>query len=256
MKPPEERVRESTAFTLVELLVVVSIIALLMAILLPALTKARAVAQSVRCATQLHGIMQGFHIYATEHHNLLPHQYVLLSGGAAKTDWSGAIHNVLKQTRVFACPIDKVERRPDLKAYAIRSYAINSAKWTFLSNGYKSPWPWPLDPDTISPSKLSNVPPQVLLVGENHGHDGDPAGDQSAPGWNADGGAIVGIAEFEGLDGWAWDLHPSGSGATGGNGVNYGFADGRVEFLSKRYVDQWQADTDYAGDSRDPWKWK
>ena len=223
------------AFTLVELLVVVSIIALLIAMLLPALNQARATAQTVRCASQLHQVMQGFHLYAAENQALLPHQRI------DYVDWSGTINTMLNQPRVFACPVDRTVRRAELATFAIRSYANNSAKFTYLLNGYRSPWP--ADP-TARPEKIDQVPSNVLLIGENHGHDAYPGS-----GWWADGGAIVGLAEFEGLDAYAWDLHH-------GEGINYGFADGRVEFLAKAHVDQWRADTDYGGAGNDPWKWK
>ena len=58
-------------FTLVELLVVISIIALLIAILLPSLSKARDQSKTVVCATRIKGILTAMSVYATEHNNFL-----------------------------------------------------------------------------------------------------------------------------------------------------------------------------------------
>ncbi len=61
-----------TAFTLVELLVVIGIIGVLIALLLPALNRAREAAQTVRCAANLRQIGVGFQLYRNDWRNFLP----------------------------------------------------------------------------------------------------------------------------------------------------------------------------------------
>ncbi|MGE0482402.1 MAG: type II secretion system protein [Phycisphaerae bacterium] len=60
-------------FTLIELLVVVAIIALLISILLPSLSRARELAKRAVCASNLRGIGQSEHIYANDNSEWFPH---------------------------------------------------------------------------------------------------------------------------------------------------------------------------------------
>jgi len=70
MKP--NRSKHGAAFTLIELLVVVAIIALLIAILLPSLQQANAVARSVVCQTQQRQVGMAFFMFAGDHKQIMP----------------------------------------------------------------------------------------------------------------------------------------------------------------------------------------
>ena len=67
--------RHHKGFTLIELLVVVAIIALLISILLPSLSRARELAKRAVCSANLRGIGQGEHIYSNDHYEWFPHHY-------------------------------------------------------------------------------------------------------------------------------------------------------------------------------------
>lgn len=75
-----------TGFTLVELLVVISIIALLIALLLPALHAARSTAKRVMCMSNQRQLGLCFRAYANDHDGWLPHR-VRSDGHIAMGEW-------------------------------------------------------------------------------------------------------------------------------------------------------------------------
>jgi len=64
--------RSKRAFTLVELLVVIGIIALLISILLPVVGKVRRQADSTKCAANLHGMGQAWNMYVSQNKGICP----------------------------------------------------------------------------------------------------------------------------------------------------------------------------------------
>jgi prepilin-type N-terminal cleavage/methylation domain-containing protein len=105
------------AFTLVELMVVIAIIAILAALLLPSLSRAKASAKRVDCLNNLRQIALGIHLYAGDNGDTLP-AMPNVSGDTLATNDCGIFYKRLirnyvglqgpssPQDRLFACPAD------------------------------------------------------------------------------------------------------------------------------------------------------
>jgi prepilin-type N-terminal cleavage/methylation domain-containing protein len=77
-------------FTLVELLVVIAIIALLMGILMPALSRVRQLAFRLTCGTNLSGIGKAMLLYANDYQDELPRAGGRTSTWGTVQDWTSA----------------------------------------------------------------------------------------------------------------------------------------------------------------------
>src|SRR5262245_17758348 len=71
MSPDSNDPRTKRAFTLVELLVVIGVIAVLIAVLLPALSKARQAGYRTQCLSNIRNLCIAQAAYATQYKNLL-----------------------------------------------------------------------------------------------------------------------------------------------------------------------------------------
>jgi prepilin-type N-terminal cleavage/methylation domain-containing protein/prepilin-type processing-associated H-X9-DG protein len=84
------RSRAHKAFTLIELLVVIAIIALLIGILLPALSGAQGSARSIKCVSNLRSLAMGVHSFADENKDKLPRSSH--SAGFSALPWGATLY--------------------------------------------------------------------------------------------------------------------------------------------------------------------
>lgn len=174
-------------FTLIELLVVISIISLLLGILVPALSRSRAIAKETVCQSQLRQWGIAFEMYALGNDGFYPHIDGLDrdAGIADRFGWVDMLPPLMGEIpwrdhdhweypdkdTIFQCPSAKLLPREfykqDGERFGFFSYAMNSC--LELDRNCKRPYGWPKgDPSWRMPSFLNVVliksPPRVVLL--------------------------------------------------------------------------------------------
>ena len=82
-------------FTLIELLVVIAIIAILAAMLVPALSRAKAKAQGTQCLNNHRQLMLAWRMYTEDHNDSLLYSYVAVGNANSPYAWiQGRIKSV------------------------------------------------------------------------------------------------------------------------------------------------------------------
>ncbi|MEX2606110.1 MAG: prepilin-type N-terminal cleavage/methylation domain-containing protein [Kiritimatiellia bacterium] len=110
LKSPTIHARSGSGFTLVEMLVVITILILLLAILVPAVDKAKAIAQRRVCASQIRQITTALVSYATDHQGEYPQYQYQAESYPMGFRWGlqrSTFHpDYISDRRVFYCPAD------------------------------------------------------------------------------------------------------------------------------------------------------
>jgi len=204
------------AFTLIELMVVIAIIALLVALLVPALSRAKESGRRTACASNIRQLNVAMAIYIGDNEGSFP--LVTVSN-----QWPAQLYRGYENLDVLVCPTDPSHReevgygaRPD---EAPRSYVMNlfrdfyvasltAAELNSFNNGTLQ--------RSISEVQIAN-PSDTIVFGEKK---------SGSPSFYVDLAAAAG----SGPSAAEQRRHMRGVGERSG-GSNYGFVDGSVKYL-------------------------
>jgi len=119
-------IRKTGAFTLLELLCVMALIAILAALLLPAINQSRARAKRIACINNLHEVGIAFQNFTHDHNGRFPMAVPSGDGGSQEFVFAGsqvvgffsfrhfqALSNELVSPRMLLCPADRRLSAPD-----------------------------------------------------------------------------------------------------------------------------------------------
>jgi prepilin-type N-terminal cleavage/methylation domain-containing protein/prepilin-type processing-associated H-X9-DG protein len=116
------------AFTLIELMVVVGIIAILAAMLLPALSRAKESARRISCVNDLHQLALSAKMYADDNEGEFP--------ARKSPNWVRRLEPYYVDVRLLKCPSDSIPALDEQRSYIINGWGdyfeahLSGADWT------------------------------------------------------------------------------------------------------------------------------
>src|SRR5262245_1378720 len=161
--------RGQRAFTVVELLVVIGIIALLIGTLMPALTRARSQANSIKCLSNLRAIGQGLVLYSTANRGYAVPSYNLPA--IAATNVTGGPNQPLDG---WACILDRdkyvssKEQHTNTMFYCPDTFDVEGMKDGQTANDPGKPrgWTdWPMIFTSVGGDSAPKVPVSIPELG-------------------------------------------------------------------------------------------
>jgi len=153
--------RRIIAFTLVELIVTIGIIAILVAIALPALSTAMLHADCAVCCVRMRSLGMAFHNYASDHNDQLPGRVT----GAGNEKWPLLLLPYVEDQRCYADPGDPVAS--SMPTTNLVSNAQNNS--SFFFNGFNDLGFYTNPNATVGIVNLNNMSSLFLLGQQIHG---------------------------------------------------------------------------------------